>query len=97
MSGWWDRASIEQRLVQVDAGIELGMTALQIALASGFRDGLEVGKFALNHARHIGRRGKTSTRLRANGVKLRAKWAYDHGEPVDFWSETPRADLDEAA
>lgn len=100
--GWWDRASVEQRLAQIDAGIELGMTALQVAMASGSPDGVAVGAFALNHGRHMGRGGKTSSRLRAGGLKRSAKWAYDHGEPVDFWSDRPRhvpSDnlLDEAA
>lgn len=29
---YWDKASQEQRLIQIDAGIELGMTSKQIAM-----------------------------------------------------------------
>lgn len=33
--GWWYRASQEQKLRQLDAGLALGMTAKQIAIVSG--------------------------------------------------------------
>ena len=33
--GWWYRASKEQRLEQIKAGIELGMTSKQVAMNCG--------------------------------------------------------------
>jgi hypothetical protein len=95
MNSWWERASIEQRLAQIDGGIELGMTALQVAMASGFRDGIAVGAFANNHSRFFGRASKNTSRNRAADIKKSAKWAYDHGERVDFWSDRPRDVMDD--
>lgn len=57
--GWWYRASTEQKLAQVDGGIECGLTARQIALFSGIDpdksgpSGNTVRAFALFHGRRF--------------------------------------------
>ena len=34
---WWDKATTEQRLAQIDGGIECGMNAAQIAFNCGIK------------------------------------------------------------
>lgn len=65
MSTWWDRATDEQKLAQIDAGIALGMTGKQISMnlrapvnADG---GSKVTSFARRHGRSF------------HGVKSKAK------------------------
>lgn len=89
--GWWHRASQAQKLAQLDAGIELGMAAAQIALASG-ASRPAVASFADYHHRIIPRsdhRNQFSSSRRARR-KFSAKVAYERGEPVNFWSDDPR-------
>lgn len=85
---WWRSASTEQRLAQVDAGIELGMTARQVALVSGARmygkRGMPtvVTNFASFHGRSFHGRYVNAANRRKSALA-----AYNHGEPVDFWSD----------
>lgn len=51
---FWDTASTEQRLAQIDAGIELGMTRKQIAMCLGApldNSANALGAFANRHGR----------------------------------------------
>lgn len=65
MSTWWDRATDEQKLVQIDAGIELGMTGRQISMnlraPVSVDGGSKVTTFARRHGRSF------------HGVKSKAK------------------------
>lgn len=69
--GWWYRASTEQRLAQIDAGIELGMTAAQVAMNCGaafYSDGKShVHVFARDH----GRKFRNSQEERALQIEQR--------------------------
>lgn len=70
--GWWYRATTEQRLAQIDAGIELGMTAAQVAMNCGcladqdfnargqLGSGKLVSDYALRHGRQFPRKGNRS-------------------------------------
>jgi len=58
---FWETATSTERLRQIDAGIELGMTAKQVAMNFGLHEGTDrhgskkVLYFALNHGRHFKR------------------------------------------
>lgn len=57
--GWWYRASREQKLAQIDGGIECGLTAREVAICSGIdpdttgRHGRTVHGYASNHGRRF--------------------------------------------
>ena len=56
MKTWWERASTEDRLAQIDGGIECGMTAKQISLcvgASAGHDGGTLRAFATRYGRNF--------------------------------------------
>lgn len=56
MSTWWERASVEDRLAQIDGGIECGMTSRQIAMNCGapiFKRDNAVLRFGKAHGRHF--------------------------------------------
>lgn len=104
-SGWWYRANQTQKVAQVEAGIELGMTARQVSIASGAKvtgyGSGPVAMFAWSHGLSFPRRGNSAAGERSKR-KQSARAAYDRGEPVDFWAEQPRtpaaspsADLEE--
>ncbi|MFD1944706.1 hypothetical protein [Paradevosia shaoguanensis] len=82
--GWWYRANTEQRLAQIDGGIELGMTARQIALASGGHPG-SVAFFANQHGRSLGQ-SKSTAGVRRNGQRKHDAANYFGGRKVDFWN-----------
>lgn len=103
---WWHRASTEQKLAQIDGGIECGMTARQVGLASG--RGLNVAGWAVasvarRHGRAFPDVGKGNERVRA-GIKRRGDIGRDRraflaGDRVDFFSAQGPSDefmLDEA-
>jgi hypothetical protein len=52
---WWDRATTEQKLVQIDAGIALGMTGKQISMClrvpEVYHGNSKVTAFAHSHGR----------------------------------------------
>ena len=87
MSNWWARASTEQRLAQVDAGIELGMTARQVAMASGANTRSAVWGFARNHGRHFPPSSMASASTRRAAAKKSTRAAYFRGEAVDMWRD----------
>lgn len=83
--GWWYGASVEQRLAQVDGGIECGMTAKQIAMNCGAgiyheRDS-GVSAFARKHGRYFGsdnaHKGNVTTRAREGARVFHAKTKLD--------------------
>lgn len=86
--GWWYRADDAQRLFQLDAGIELGLTIKQIALAlSGHWK--TISAFAYANGRQFPttyveagiRRGRMTAGKRSAGA------AYFRGENVDMWRD----------
>jgi hypothetical protein len=89
---WWKSASVEQRLAQIDGGIECWMTARQVAAACGLRDGSHVvASFAAFHRRSfLSGRHRTSSAIRGRAAKLSARAAYMRGERVDFWRDDPQ-------
>lgn len=104
MTGWWYRASTEQRLAQIDGCIELGMTAAQCAMNCGCfsdergwsRAGDTIRTFARYHGRafpmnedkEVSRDKKLRRLIRRRLDLSDAKQSYLAGEPVDFWSAT---------
>ncbi len=53
---WWSRASAEQKLAQIDGGIECGMTAKQVSMnvgASLHHQGAAVREFAHRYNRQM--------------------------------------------
>lgn len=50
MTSWWSNASRDQKLQQIDAGISLGMSAKQIALALGTTTGC-INQYGWRHDR----------------------------------------------
>jgi hypothetical protein len=62
MKTWWERASTEERLAQIDGGIACGMTSKQVAVNCGapiYRDGNALICFANAHGRKFGQSGGT--------------------------------------
>jgi hypothetical protein len=54
MSGWWASATLEQRLAQIDGGIECGLAAREVAMICGIRvahPAEMVAAFASRHGR----------------------------------------------
>jgi hypothetical protein len=94
---WWNTATQAQKLAQIDGGIECGLTARQIAIASGMdeAEAVSVRWFANNHLRSIphktrfnsGRRPYPSRKLSVN-----QRAAYLRGEPVDLWGNAEPQD-----
>lgn len=82
-SAWWPRASQSQRLAQLDGGIEVGLTAPQMAMVLGGNPN-GIRQFAWLHGRKIGR-GGNNARLAAVQDLYRAKRAFIRGEYVDFF------------
>lgn len=88
MTTWWDRASEDEKLGQIDAGIELGMTARQVGINVG-----ATKETIHSFARYRGRNfpliaGTARSMLMRNKptVQLRrARRAYFSGEPVNLW------------
>ena len=86
MKGWWHHASTEQKLAQIDAGIELGLTARQVALASGC-NWLNLSRVAHYHGRKFAATGyKVQSNVRTAAKKSRQA-AYFRGENVDLWRD----------
>lgn len=82
-SGWWYRASKEQRLAQMDGAIECGMTAPQFAMVVGCLTRHTILRFAHDHGRHF----PSINRLRGARHQKRVgdlKRAYFHGYGHDF-------------
>jgi hypothetical protein len=97
-SGWWYRASQSQKLGQVDAARELGMTAKAVAIVCGAAAASTVHDFARRHGRYFDEHAEAAaeTGIRAwSGTDRRAPMrqaaqAFYKGETVDFWGGTPR-------
>ena len=91
-NSWWRRATTEQRLAQLDGGIECGLAASQVALASGATLKM-VKDMAYRHGRKFGltNRGSTPSSQRRHSVS-RDRSAYLRGERVDLWGSEQRQD-----
>lgn len=88
MNGWWHRASTEQKLAQVDAGIEIGLTARQVALACGVERSQTVTQFANYHERKFTNGAvRAMASLNRHAARKSARAAYFRGEEVDLWRD----------
>lgn len=87
MSGWWYRATADQKLAQIDAAIDLGMTSTQVAMNCG-ANRTTVTTFANYHGRRfVDGQNRTIRSGQKRAGSLRAfRNAYFRGEPVDAWS-----------
>ena len=78
--GWWHRASTEQRLRQLDAGIELGLSSRAIAVCSGLdaahESGAKVREFSRRHGRKMpyANSAHTSQKMKRVGDLKRSYW-----------------------
>lgn len=84
MTTWWDRATREQRLAQIDGAIECGMTARQFLAAIGEINASTqridcVGKFAAYRGRSFN--GKSFNQTRILSVKARRE---HHHEEIEI-------------
>lgn len=84
-SSWWHNATTEQRLAQIDGGIECGMTSTQIAMASRTSRNV-IGAYASAHGRVFPHKARPAT-VRHHSV-LRNRKAYLRGDPIDLWGNT---------
>lgn len=84
---WWDRASAEQRLAQIDAALELGVEMGVLAAYLGTSRHSLV-KFAYRHGRRLMGLRRTVATTRTEKVKERRAMRRDYfsGAPVDFWA-----------
>ena len=94
MTNWWHKATRDERLRQIDAGIELGMTGTQIALAVGV-PAQTIRDFGNYNGRSFPGNafGRRHTKNQMTGL-MRKKWAADYyrGEKV---GHADNADLTE--
>lgn len=84
MTTWWDRATVAQKLKQIDAGIALGMSSKQIAMnlrLEADQHGIaKVSYFANSHGRNFAR-GATRASRRAAGMAAGVVTARRRGVP----------------
>lgn len=78
---WWHNASKEQRLAQIDGGIELGLMAKQIALVSSASE-RQIAAYANSHGRYFGKAYKLTRYRRARAELTRFRRDYNSGAPV---------------
>jgi len=87
--GWWYSATQEQKLAQIDGGIECGMTAREIALNCGASLGVNdrggtIGAFAFLHGRNFPQENKNSDKRMARSREgTRVHHAKKKGELTD--------------
>jgi hypothetical protein len=82
--GWWHHASEAERLAQIDAAIELGMTARQCAMNCGAA--LSAVRYLANSCGRFFPNTGTSTPSHRRARSLSAdKRAYLRGEPINMW------------
>jgi len=95
-NSWWHRATTDQRLAQIDGGIECGMTARHVALACGLIDGKDVvHNFARRHDRSFPAENRVNQSQKGNTRhhKVNAdRSAYLRGERVDLWGSAQGQD-----
>lgn len=94
-SSWWHRATPEQRLAQIDGGIDCRMTAGQVAMACGLEnDGAKViHNFANRNGRHFLRgTGNNGSSAKRHHRARADRAAYLRGEHVDFWGNDEPAE-----
>lgn len=71
MKGWWYSATTEQKLAQVKAGIELGMTAEDVAFNCGCNTRGTVISFAATHGLRFPK--KFTEKMRAAAIEAASK------------------------
>lgn len=83
---WWSRASTEQKLAQIDGGIECGMTAKQIAKNLRVKTAQSIYHLGNLHGRHFpttpqekGRRGFGKL-AQASGILTARRWRIPDSE-----------------
>lgn len=82
-SGWWGRATSEQKLAQVQGALEVGMSAGQCAMNVGTMR-QNVSDFALRHGLSFSGVGDLEA-SRHRWATHRARKKFFSGEDVDFW------------
>lgn len=91
-TSWWHRATPEQRLAQIDGGVECGMTSRQVAMASGVSH-TTIRIYAANNGRRFPIKTKsTSGCISRAALNRRNRAAYLRGEHVDFWGNDEPAE-----
>jgi len=91
-NSWWSRSTTDERLAQIDGGIELGMPARLVAFNCGtVRHTLH--SFAMRYGRSFPQdMGHDSQKLTQDIMRngsvatRRLGEAYLSGEPVDMWA-----------
>ena len=87
-SSWWHNATTEQRLAQIDGGLECGMTLAQVGMASGTTANA-IHYFASAHNRRFPAKGRSTSAGRDRvAANMRDRAAYFSGRPADFWGNT---------
>lgn len=87
MNNWWSNASAEQRLAQIDGGIECGLSAREIAGFSRLTDGVDVIRtFARRHDRRCANQRNAAIGTERRLAAVRARRAFIAGEAIDFWN-----------
>jgi len=93
---WWDNASTEARLAQIDGGIECGLTANQVAMASGLRSDQRsnVSAFASRRGRHFPaeNRGRAIIGTNRRDKIGRDRTAYFRGDSINLWGTADHRD-----
>ena len=74
---FWKTASKAQKLAQIDAGIELGMTARQVGLNVGAHKNT-VQQFARENGRHFSSNAKPAQSVKAMAHAMRRKLLNDN-------------------
>lgn len=85
---WWSKASEAQKLAQIDGGIECGLSAREVAIASGLRGDQHgaVNYVARSNGRHFSSGDKNNrASIRRRGDVGRARRAFLSGDRVDLW------------
>lgn len=86
-NAWWYRASDEQRLAQIDAAIEIGVTMAFVAVNCGAHRPGSVGDFAVAHGRYFRVLGSANHGQGRRAARTSARAAYFRGEAVDLWRD----------
>ena len=86
-TSWWQNATTEQRLAQIDGGLECGMTSGQVAVASR-TSAHNIRQMAVRYGRHFPSIGKQTTGHRLRKIASDSRRAYLRGEPIDLWGNT---------
>jgi hypothetical protein len=81
---FWRKATVEQKLAQIDGAIELGMTSVQCARNCGASTDMAVRNFAGRHGRNFPRTGEQARR-KISEAQRKASPAASHGSMRRNW------------